>query len=106
MLLIFDQFVDVFRVFHPDRMSAYTCWNTMTGARYSNYGSRIDYILADSALVEKEFFTQCNIRPDIHCSDHCNVTLNILYCLGMCIVNTHIVLMLSIVHNFISLRSS
>jgi AP endonuclease-2 len=66
-------FVDVFRRFYPDRLEAYTCWNTKTAARHSNYGTRIDYVLADQALVEKGFFTACDIRPDIHCSDHCPV---------------------------------
>ncbi|PNH05545.1 DNA-(apurinic or apyrimidinic site) lyase 2 [Tetrabaena socialis] len=39
-------FVDTFRAFHPTRTSAYTCWNTSSGARVNNYGSRIDHILA------------------------------------------------------------
>eukprot|EP00879_Flechtneria_rotunda_P023622 GHRR01024993.1.p1 GENE.GHRR01024993.1~~GHRR01024993.1.p1 ORF type:complete len:629 (+),score=275.46 GHRR01024993.1:393-2279(+) len=36
---------DAFRHFHPDRQNAFTCWNTATGARINNYGSRIDHIL-------------------------------------------------------------
>ena len=39
-------FEDVFRLFHPGRAEAYTCWSTATGARVNNYGSRIDLILA------------------------------------------------------------
>jgi AP endonuclease-2 len=70
-------FVDVFRRFHPDRQKAYTCWNTKTGARLSNYGARIDYILANIDLYESGFFTRCDIRPDIHCSDHCPVEADI-----------------------------
>ena len=70
-------FVDVFRRFHPDRQKAYTCWNTKTGARLSNYGARIDYILANVDLYESGFFTRCDIRPDIHCSDHCPVEADI-----------------------------
>ncbi len=27
------------------RLHAYTCWNTSSGARVNNYGSRIDHIL-------------------------------------------------------------
>lgn len=67
------RFVDVFRVFYPMRERAYTCWNTKTGARVSNYGARIDYILADEALVAQGVFTSCEIRPDVGCSDHCPV---------------------------------
>lgn len=29
----------------PARLHAYTCWNTSSGARVNNYGSRIDHIL-------------------------------------------------------------
>ncbi|KAL0046517.1 hypothetical protein WJX82_002646 [Trebouxia sp. C0006] len=37
---------DVFRRFHAGREKAYTVWNQKTGARTSNYGSRVDFILA------------------------------------------------------------
>ncbi|KAL3146027.1 hypothetical protein ABBQ38_015382 [Trebouxia sp. C0009 RCD-2024] len=37
---------DVFRKFHADRERAYTVWNQKTGARATNYGSRVDFILA------------------------------------------------------------
>jgi exonuclease III len=38
-------FNDTFRRFHPGRARAFTCWNQMTGARQTNFGSRIDYCL-------------------------------------------------------------
>ncbi|KAG2489940.1 hypothetical protein HYH03_011572 [Edaphochlamys debaryana] len=38
-------FVDAFRAFQPDRV-VYSCWNTSSGARVNNYGSRIDHTLA------------------------------------------------------------
>ncbi|WIA12049.1 hypothetical protein OEZ85_012128 [Tetradesmus obliquus] len=38
--------VDAFRLHHPSRRNAFTCWNTVTGARVNNYGTRIDHILA------------------------------------------------------------
>lgn len=34
-------FVDSFRCLHPNQASAFTCWNTVTGARKLNYGARI-----------------------------------------------------------------
>ncbi len=34
------------KAFLPCRESAYTVWNQKTGARTSNYGSRVDFILA------------------------------------------------------------
>ena len=39
-------FVDTFRQFQPNRAEAYTCWNTATGARANNWGTRIDLLLA------------------------------------------------------------
>ena len=45
------RFVDVFRLLHPTRTGAYTCWNTKLRWRESNIGSRIDYILADTGLA-------------------------------------------------------
>jgi Endonuclease/Exonuclease/phosphatase family len=38
-------FVDTFRVRHRGRRGAYTCWNTASGARNNNWGTRIDLIL-------------------------------------------------------------
>ena len=65
-------FIDSFRYFHPERQNAFTCWSTVTGARKTNYGTRIDYIVADKDLVVNEFVS-CDIRPDIMGSDHCPV---------------------------------
>lgn len=44
----------------------------MTGARATNYGTRIDYIFADIELAKKGF-TDCMICPDVEGSDHCPV---------------------------------
>lgn len=66
------QFVDVFRFFHPTRQSAFTCWSTLTGARQTNYGTRIDYIFADCQLA-KERFVAADIMPEVEGSDHCPV---------------------------------
>lgn len=65
-------FVDTFRYFHPTERGAFTNWCTVTSARQTNYGTRIDYILADAELVEKEF-VDCVIRADVEGSDHCPV---------------------------------
>ena len=66
------KFVDTFRYFHPSRRDSFTCWRTTTGARATNYGTRIDYIFADIPLVTTAF-TECEIRPDVDGSDHCPV---------------------------------
>eukprot|EP00004_Rigifila_ramosa_P015257 TRINITY_DN3535_c0_g1_i1.p1 TRINITY_DN3535_c0_g1~~TRINITY_DN3535_c0_g1_i1.p1 ORF type:complete len:496 (+),score=77.92 TRINITY_DN3535_c0_g1_i1:92-1489(+) len=64
-------FVDLFRLHHPTRENAYTCWNTKQSARQTNFGTRIDYILASADLATH--FCETNIRPDLQGSDHCPV---------------------------------
>ncbi|XP_056279218.1 DNA-(apurinic or apyrimidinic site) lyase 2 [Pseudoliparis swirei] len=66
------KFVDTFRSFHPTRTSAFTCWCTLTGARQTNYGTRIDYVFAD-CLLAKEQFVAADIMPEVEGSDHCPV---------------------------------
>jgi len=66
------QFVDSFRVFHPSRQLAFTCWNTKMNCRSTNYGTRIDYIFSSLDLVP--YLQNCEIHPDIQGSDHCPVT--------------------------------
>ncbi|XP_029362084.1 DNA-(apurinic or apyrimidinic site) endonuclease 2 [Echeneis naucrates] len=66
------KFVDTFRHFHPTRMNAFTCWSTLTGARQTNYGTRIDYIFADCQLV-RDHFVAADIMPEVEGSDHCPV---------------------------------
>ncbi|CAN0009212.1 unnamed protein product, partial [Hapterophycus canaliculatus] len=64
--------VDCFRRLHPDRQGAYTCWNTQTGARENNYGTRIDYIIAEASLADRAL-RDCDIMPEFLGSDHCPV---------------------------------
>lgn len=72
-------FVDTFRYFHPAQRGAYTNWCTVTSARQTNYGTRIDYIFADVGLVRKEF-VDCEIKADIEGSDHCPVVATFRTC--------------------------
>lgn len=66
------KFVDTFRYFHPTRANAFTCWSTLTGARQTNYGTRIDYIFADRRLASEQFVA-ADIMPEVEGSDHCPV---------------------------------
>ncbi|XP_059499488.1 DNA-(apurinic or apyrimidinic site) lyase 2, partial [Stegostoma tigrinum] len=77
-------FVDTFRLFHPTEREAYTCWRTNTGARKTNYGTRIDYIFADKALAETEL-ENCILMPEIEGSDHCPVKV---FLKGFCVPAT------------------
>ncbi|XP_054859792.1 DNA-(apurinic or apyrimidinic site) endonuclease 2 [Eublepharis macularius] len=65
-------FVDTFRFLHPSQGDAYTCWCNLTGARQTNYGTRIDYILADRALALSEL-KDAQLMPEVLGSDHCPV---------------------------------
>jgi AP endonuclease 2 len=64
-------FVDSFRAHHPSREKAFTCWNSVTSARLTNYGTRLDYILPCDRLASA--VVECDIRADIQGSDHCPV---------------------------------
>ncbi|KWU46793.1 DNase I-like protein [Rhodotorula sp. JG-1b] len=63
--------VDITRKFHPDRRGMFTCWDTKTEARKTNYGNRLDYILITPALLP--WVRDSNIQPDVVGSDHCPV---------------------------------
>ena len=60
-------------------LAAYTCWETMTNARETNYGARIDYILTTPDLVPDEpsvsayRFVNCTLLRTVLGSDHCPV---------------------------------
>ncbi|OWZ18710.1 Exodeoxyribonuclease III [Phytophthora megakarya] len=64
---------DTFRYFHPNQRKAFTCWNTVTGARQTNYGTRIDYIILDPTLLE--YVSSCSIEAERLGSDHCPVVM-------------------------------
>lgn len=67
--------IDVFRLAHPIRPEAFTCWNLRNGAGKTNYGTRIDYIFYDKELAN--LLPTCeataDIMPEVEGSDHCPV---------------------------------
>ncbi|KAL3852714.1 hypothetical protein ACJMK2_016332 [Sinanodonta woodiana] len=63
-------FVDTFRHLYPDKQEAYTNWCTVTGARGTNYGKRLDYILADIPFTEN-YLADSVIMVLVEGSDHC-----------------------------------
>ena len=67
-----DIFIDSYRYLHPTQPKAYTCWETLTGARVNNYGVRIDYIICDGS-GSKANLIDCQLRTEIESSDHCPV---------------------------------
>lgn len=80
-------FVDAFRACWPARERAYTCWNVKTGARATNFGTRIDYILVADAAANggardasaRRRVTHCDILPAVHGSDHCPVVAELAF---------------------------
>ncbi|CUA78128.1 AP endonuclease 2 [Rhizoctonia solani] len=67
--------IDVVRTSWPDREKMFTCWDTRTNARESNYGTRIDYILITKGLLP--WFKHGDIQADIRGSDHCPVFIDL-----------------------------
>lgn len=67
-------FVDVFRAFEPGP-GHYTWWSRRPGVRERNIGWRIDYFLAEQALMPK--VQRCVLQPEQHGSDHCPVVLEV-----------------------------
>lgn len=62
---------DTFRYLHPTAKNEFTCWNTFIGGRETNYGSRIDLIIADNVLCSN--LIECRHLSSIKGSDHCPV---------------------------------
>ncbi|PPQ65181.1 hypothetical protein CVT24_011058 [Panaeolus cyanescens] len=63
--------VDIVRRFWPHRKDMFTCWNTKIGARATNYGTRIDFILITPGLIP--WIKAADIQPRVLGSDHCPV---------------------------------
>jgi AP endonuclease-2 len=45
--------LDSFRIVHPGRKSAFTCWNSRVRARETNFGTRIDHILVSDSVCTR-----------------------------------------------------
>ncbi|KAK7085169.1 DNA-(apurinic or apyrimidinic site) lyase 2 [Halocaridina rubra] len=69
------QVVDTFRFFYPEKCNSFTCWNTFTNARATNYGTRIDYIFCDQMFLPH--LEDSLVLQEIMGSDHCPVAINV-----------------------------
>ena len=63
--------MDTYRHLYPDTRQAYSCWSTVTSARSTNYGTRIDYVLIGQELAP--FLVDACVMSDVLGSDHCPV---------------------------------
>lgn len=69
-------FVDTFRGMHPKAAEAYTCWSEATRARETNFGARIDLIVANESLY-REDVRGASILRDVLGSDHCPIGVEV-----------------------------
>lgn len=65
--------IDTFRHLHPTAVDSYSCWTSKSGARQTNFGQRIDYILCDERLTT-DVISDSRISADVFGSDHCPVS--------------------------------
>jgi AP endonuclease 2 len=68
--------VDTFRAMNPSAVGAYTCWSEATRARETNFGARIDLIVADANFFRLDV-TACALLPEVYGSDHCPVSVDL-----------------------------
>ncbi|XP_013773132.1 DNA-(apurinic or apyrimidinic site) lyase 2-like [Limulus polyphemus] len=68
-------FIDTFRHFNKSHTEAFTCWMTSTGARQTNYGTRLDYILCNRNFISHVMSSI--ILPEIKGSDHCPIAIEL-----------------------------
>ena len=69
-------FIDTFRIAHEGN-GFYTWWTHWGNARDRNVGWRIDYFFASKKLLSK--IKKAEIHPEILGSDHCPVSLDIVF---------------------------
>lgn len=65
--------VDSYRHLSPEKRFAYTCWDTKTSARQTNFGTRIDYVLIDKEMLRT--LKQADVHSKYMGSDHCPVSI-------------------------------
>ena len=68
-------YIDIFRLQHPEEEGHYTWWSYRGTCRAKNVGWRIDYFFIPEKLNKKS--TKATILPDVHGSDHCPVGLTL-----------------------------
>ncbi|CAI2370788.1 unnamed protein product [Moneuplotes crassus] len=69
-------FIDTFRYLHP-KVQQFTFWSTITGARKTGKGGRLDYFVISKSLIEN--LEKAEILHKVMGSDHCpiSVTFNL-----------------------------
>jgi exodeoxyribonuclease-3 len=70
-----DDWLDAYRILHPNGSGDYTYWSNFRNAREQNKGWRIDFFLLSPDLREKLVHVQ--VLSDYHGSDHGAVLLQL-----------------------------
>ena len=73
--VIKNNFIDTFRNFYPEKIQAYTYWDTKTRARDRNVGWRLDYFFVDKKILPK--IKESNMLTEYYGSDHCPIYLEL-----------------------------
>ena len=68
-------YVDAFRHFYPYSSGQYTWWSYRKNSRKHNMGWRFDYFFVDEKTINR--VTDVSILPEITCSDHCPIGIQI-----------------------------
>lgn len=71
-----EGFVDIFREHHKEEPDHYTWWSYRNDCRGRNIGWRIDYFMVSKSF--KDNITHSNILPEVHGSDHCPISIEVL----------------------------
>lgn len=75
--LLATGFIDSFRHKNTEARDQYTWWSQRSGARQRNVGWRIDYFFISQSLVKN--LKNAQIHPAITGSDHCPVSLELIF---------------------------
>jgi len=70
-----NDYVDVFRHFHPDAPDNYTWWSYRAGSRPRNVGRRLDYFRVSKDIISK--IQKITHQTSIEGSDHCPISIDL-----------------------------
>ncbi len=72
-----ENFIDTFRLLHPERKDKYSWWSYRQQSRERNKGWRLDYFFISKSLKDK--VKKANIYENIMGSDHCPIEVEISF---------------------------
>lgn len=73
--VIKNGYIDAFRHIYPFSSGQYTWWSYRKNSRKQNMGWRFDYFFVDKEEINR--VTDASIFPEVVCSDHCPIKIQI-----------------------------